>query len=255
MAKITFPQGQEATITYAGFEDDVTWVSARLLARRNIVDITASTANKYIALLAQYDVLLNGYVDVAGAAVQHGGSATLATSSNALDIEPHNFIITKQWQLRDITGSGSTEKAWGWEQGKTSLAARMTVIDGSQTIHDQATTTLTCTLPGMTNGATFIATGYMSVMQMGQSFRPGGPINVDAQWQNVVTTYTKATADFWLADTSAPYKADASLAFPGAANPFTTQSTLLYDMRYDFDMRTMDAIYVRARLRFDEAAA
>ena len=256
MAGITFPRGQEATVTWTGFGAGVLMRGvAPMQTQRQLVNVNTGTVMTYEDLLPNYQATLTGKVTSNEVAFGKGTAGTFSTSNTEIDAHVHEILVVKEWPFFDVTGAKADhdgQKRWEWGTPATFISVRASLRTDAVAIHSIKSALITATLPG---AGSLVAGGFVQASRIFQRIEPGGPITADFNYGlSGTVAYTEAAStDLKLgSDDKNPPSSALSLSLDSAAEITTSGDSAIgllkrVEMRSNFstgDVTDLRAIVV-----------
>lgn len=124
MASIAFPKGQDGSVTHP--LSNVKWKVSRYEEYTPQFPVTGAGDANHVLVegLQTIGCVLNGTVYASSAY----GKAQSSTITPGFDVRAFDGVFVREWQLENVTGSGSTKTEWNWKRPVDHGAVRGWVI-------------------------------------------------------------------------------------------------------------------------------
>jgi hypothetical protein len=246
MSKQTFVKGHLAAVTSPITE--VRWDRVDVLYQtaQDPVTAIAATTHTFLAGLPVQEMVMHGSVyDVGGTAYATSNAITMAIG--ATDVHPYDWVVRRNWDLINVTGSGDTKSGFLEGIEKTSIAANAWVLSGGPDITGQALTVSTT----MSIFGSITGTFQVNSFPISASTRQGPIASRLDMVSTGGTTFTTAAADLSSTfNSTTPQRGTTAIAITGGEN--ITGTAIVYDVRIQGTRRRGGRVGIVARHRFDE---
>lgn len=259
MASTTFPLIQNGSFTQPATGVNMRFNSVRPVRNENLRNVTGAgsgTADAtpfYINGHAVSEWVCSGFLRLDSDGSHGLSQNSTFTEPAEMAVHAHDWMIRRYWPLRDVTGSGHTEKNWTWGLPQCVGSVRGTAVAGFGADFDVSQFTLATNIEDYGQLA---GTAALENKSLGADFMNGGhvPVNFAFRMTGAIT-YTGTTFS-WLFPTAPgdPPVGTLSLDIDDGANNIGSNG-IIYDVTVRASAQRGGEIPVTCRIRQDQAPA